>query len=80
VTCRCVSCSSCEGTGNVWLDFRGKYLGNHRSDDMDELVRCEDCEGSGISEECDECADRYMDEDANREMFGSEAQYLGKSG
>lgn len=49
--CTCVPCGSCNGTGNVWFTFDGKYLGNHRSDDLDNLERCDDCEGSGIAED-----------------------------
>ena len=63
VTCRCVRCGTCNGSGSIWFDYRGKYLGNQRSDDLDELEICDDCGGSGISEECDECLDsRYDDE------------------
>ena len=60
--CKCVLCDSCNGTGNVWFTFDGKYLGNKRSDDLDELERCEDCEGSGITEMCDECCQSEEDE------------------
>ena len=52
--CKCVSCSSCGGTGSVWFTFDGKYLGNHRSDDLDELERCEECH-AGIVELCARC-------------------------
>jgi hypothetical protein len=62
--CTCISCGSCGGTGNVWFTFDGKYLGKHRTDDLDELERCDDCEGSGISEECDYCVDSRDDFDA----------------
>jgi len=68
----------CDGTGNVWFTFDGQYLGNHRSDDLDELERCEDCDGTGISEECDRCLDARADEedrayDAERETDPYEA-------
>lgn len=53
--CRCVPCGDCGGTGNVWFDFRGRYLGNHRSDDLDDLEPCDSCGGSGITETCDRC-------------------------
>lgn len=59
--CTCASCGSCGGTGNVWFTFDGKYLGNHRCDDLDELQRCDDCEGSGLSDVCELCA--YQEED-----------------
>ena len=61
--CKCVPCGSCGGIGNVWFTFDGKYLGNRRSDDMDELEWCEDCDGSGIAEECDYCLDHDEDFD-----------------
>lgn len=52
--CECVRCDSCGGSGNVWFDFRGRYLGNARCDDMDELELCEECHG-GIVEFCYRC-------------------------
>ena len=55
MTCRCVSCGECLGSGFAWVDFWGRHLGARRCDDLDELVRCEECGGSGLSEECDEC-------------------------
>ena len=59
--CKCISCSECGGTGNVWFSFPGpdggKYLGNHRSDDLDEMDSCPQCEGRGIAEMCATCAE-----------------------
>ena len=64
MACRCTSCGSCGGTGNVWFDLAGRYLGKGRCDNLDVLETCEDCGGSGVSETCDECADAmYQDED-----------------
>lgn len=57
MACRCVSCGECSGSGRAWQDFEGRYLGSHRGDDLDELVQCFDCGGSGLSEMCDECRD-----------------------
>lgn len=54
--CECVSCSSCGGSGNVWFSLGGRYLGNHRCDDLDELETCEECRGSGTIETFDRCA------------------------
>jgi hypothetical protein len=54
----------------VWFAFPGtdrggKYLGNHRSDDLDELDTCMECDGSGIVETCGECqAAEDFDHDA----------------
>ena len=61
MACKCVPCRECGGSGTVWYSFSGKYLGNHRCDDLDELEMCNECCGTGISETCDECLDA-MDE------------------
>jgi hypothetical protein len=53
--CRCVQCSYCNGSGHLWFDLGGRYLGNHRSDDLDNLEPCDSCGGSGIIETCDRC-------------------------
>ena len=58
--CQCVSCPECHGSGHVWFAFPGpdrggKYLGDHRCDDLDELELCFHCGGSGITETCDRC-------------------------
>ena len=37
MTCKCVFCGECDGMGTVWRSFSGKYLGNRRCDDLDEL-------------------------------------------
>ena len=79
MACECVSCSSCGGSGNVWWSFPGlglggKYLGNHRSDDLDEMETCEECGGSGIIETCYECQEAdECDQDSltEREEFES---------
>ena len=60
MACECVSCADCGGTGNVWFSFPGpdrggEYLGNHRSDDLDEMDTCMRCGGSGTIEVCYEC-------------------------
>lgn len=57
MACECVSCSACGGSGNIWLDFKGRYLGQHRCDDMDEMESCEECRGRGIVEVCEACSD-----------------------
>jgi hypothetical protein len=53
--CGCIRCSWCAGSGSYWLDMHGKYLGQSRRDDLDELEICEECGGSGIVESCDRC-------------------------
>jgi len=53
--CTCVRCGECGGSGTIWLDFNGRYLGNRRCDDLDEMETCEECGGSGIVEVCARC-------------------------
>lgn len=65
--CTCISCDECGGTGNVWVSFTGKYLGNHRCDDLDDLQTCESCGGTGIDEVCDHC--RELEEEAEYQDF-----------
>ena len=62
MACTCVSCSCCGGSGSYWVDMiSGKFIGIHRSDDLDEMEICEECGGSGIVETCDECIDSRDD-------------------
>ena len=60
--CKCVICKTCHGTGQVWIAFDKTYLGKNRLDDQDELEMCEDCEGTGLEDICDECQLRIDDE------------------
>jgi DnaJ-class molecular chaperone len=53
--CHCVRCSLCRGSGSVWFDLDGNYLGQVHCDDMDEMETCDECGGSGIVEECERC-------------------------
>ena len=62
MSCQCILCEYCEGTGNVCFDMKGNYLGKNRCDDMDELMPCEECNGTGIDEICDGCQ-RFIDEE-----------------
>ena len=59
--CACVSCDECRGTGHVWFTFGGhgvgRYLGASRQDDLDEMETCFGCDGSGLLELCDRCAE-----------------------
>lgn len=59
--CTCKSCPECHGTGNVFWSFGGRYLGNHRCDDLDRVEKCTECDGGGIIEVCDFC--RRMEEE-----------------
>jgi DnaJ-class molecular chaperone len=53
--CECVSCAECHGSGTIFVDLRGHYVGAGMRDDMDEPESCDGCRGSGIIEECDRC-------------------------
>jgi RecJ-like exonuclease len=69
MACECVSCAECGGTGRVWYAFPGpdnggRYLGNSRCDDLDEMDSCPSCNGSGVAEVCYECQDEM------EEIFG----------
>lgn len=55
-TCRCVACDECRGSGTVWLDVRGAYLGASRCDDLDDPTGCDECDGTGVIDECYACA------------------------
>jgi hypothetical protein len=46
MSCQCVYCDVCKGTGSMWVDT-GSYP-------EEELEPCEWCDG-GISETCSEC-------------------------
>ncbi len=50
--CECVSCGDCRGTGTMWIPDR-MGLG------MDEPEQCDTCDGTGVTEVCDRCADLY---------------------
>lgn len=56
--CQCVRCGSCRGTGNVW-----RPTGGYPEEDIE---RCDDCDGSGITEQCDRCAEMDEIEEAFR--------------
>lgn len=52
--CKCVSCPECNGTGSIWVNLHGRYLGNRRCDDLDSPEPCEECRG-GVVEVCERC-------------------------
>jgi hypothetical protein len=52
--CECVSCGDCGGTGTVYYDIGGNYVGEHMHDDMDSPESCDMCSG-GTVDECDRC-------------------------
>jgi DnaJ-class molecular chaperone len=47
--CRCVSCPDCRGSGRTWFQ-----TGGYPEEDVE---TCDYCSGSGITEQCDRCAD-----------------------
>ena len=67
MTCTCISCDECGGTGSIWVSMTGKYIGKYHCDDLDELETCYKCDGSGLFEMCDEC--REKEEEAREEEF-----------
>ena len=78
MTCTCISCDECGGSGSVWVSFAGKYLGRHRCDDLDDLQTCDSCGGSGLDEMCDEC--REKEEQAEFEEFEAAEQSVHPTG
>lgn len=52
--CRCVRCEACGGSGTVYYDIGGRYIGRSRIDDLCEPESCDMCSG-GIVDECDRC-------------------------
>lgn len=56
VSCECVSCDWCGGTGFVWQTVGGQLV-RHRIDDMGDLHECPECDGAGVIETCPECAE-----------------------
>ncbi len=56
--CRCVSCAACHGRGHLYVDLRGRVV-EGGFDDLCDLETCDDCGGSGITEECDACREAW---------------------
>lgn len=55
--CRCVSCAACQGRGHHYVDLHGHVVDCF--DDLCDLESCEDCGGTGITEECDTCREAW---------------------
>lgn len=62
MSCECVSCDYCGGTGHVWECENGDIV-QYRCDDMGDLAECPQCDGRGIIETCYECAEAMQDEE-----------------
>ncbi len=60
--CRCVLCSLCGGSGNLWVTLDGKHH-LHRVDDLGELETCEECRGTGVEKICDRCRMMEMEDE-----------------
>lgn len=52
--CECVSCKFCKGTGNYYVDLKGKYIPSPM-DDLFDIECCDYC-SNGIAETCERCA------------------------
>ena len=63
MSCKCITCPECDGSGSIWISFSGKYMGKYRCDDLDEMDTCPECGGSGIAELCDECREAFDEEE-----------------
>jgi RecJ-like exonuclease len=55
--CECEQCPVCKGSGHVWFDIGGHYLGRNRCDDLDTMGTCDECYGRGMIEYCDRCSE-----------------------
>jgi len=69
MACKCISCQECKGSGAVWRAFNGEYLGSTTCDDLDEIETCDECKGTGISEECEECQQKNLELEKEYEEF-----------
>ena len=52
--CKCLRCSFCNGSGTIYFDISGDYIGSYQTDDLDNPEPCDEC-GNGIVETCDRC-------------------------
>jgi len=69
MTCKCISCVDCGGSGSVAYSFSGEYLGTKRCDDLDTFETCDECGGNGTSEVCEECSEFWeMEEQKSMEQ------------
>ena len=69
MSCECVRCYECGGSGIVWRSFFGKYLGNRRCDDLDDFESCPECGGEGITEVCQEFQEAYEKEMEKEQQY-----------
>jgi hypothetical protein len=64
MACTCETCSVCDGQGYFYRNIDGS-LDFYHTDDMQETEDCDFCDGTGCSEMCDECLEKYDYEDEN---------------
>jgi hypothetical protein len=57
MSCTCVYCGRCNGTGHIWVnyDHLGRVISDSGLDDLSDLDPCPECYGRGLTEMCDEC-------------------------
>ena len=55
MACECVNCDECDGFGQVWISWSGKYIGKYKQSDCEDLDSCPDCDGDGRTFICHEC-------------------------
>jgi hypothetical protein len=53
MSCTCVSCGACRGLGQVMMPTN--------SYPEEDLETCTECDGSGVSDLCSECAEKEED-------------------
>ncbi len=56
--CHCVTCATCRGRGFYYIDLGG-IVWTDAHDELCDLETCDDCGGTGISEECDACREAW---------------------
>lgn len=61
--CTCEECHVCKGSGNLWFNWRGVFIGASRTSDHDEMETCDNCHGRGIEALCDFCAEELYEEE-----------------
>ena len=61
MSCECVRCKTCDGSGDVYSNFRFEYIGRGCVDDFVDIVSCPYCDGRAIMEVCQECAEAQED-------------------
>jgi hypothetical protein len=74
--CKCIPCSHCDGTGSIYFDMKGRYVGRHRFDDLCDAEPCDMCHG-GIAAKCERCQ-QLDDWDADQEQMSYRVERLAE--